>query len=76
VKESMPIYVCKLCEIKGKKVEFNRREDLRDHIKSVHRDHVERILSQLKPTKISKLKKRGVDPENWAAGYIIGILGC
>ena len=72
----MPIYVCKICELKGIKMEFTKREDLREHIKTQHREYVERILSNVSPVKLSKLKQRGVDPENWAAGYLIGILGC
>ena len=41
----MPIYMCKICEMQGKRVEFYKRDDLREHIKSVHPDYVERILS-------------------------------
>ena len=72
----MPIYVCRICEMQGKRIEFHKREELREHIKSAHSDYVNRILSQLSPKSIVKLKKRGIDPTNWAAGYIIGILGC
>lgn len=72
----LPIYVCKLCEIEGKKVEFNKRNDLREHIKAEHKAYVQRVLSNVSPVKLSKLQQRGVDPENWAAGYLIGVLGC
>ncbi len=72
----MSVYICKICDMQGKRVEFYKREDLREHIKSVHPDHVERIISRLNPQKIQNLRKRGIDPKNWAAGYIIGILGC
>jgi len=33
-----------------------------------------RVLSQLSKYKIEALKKKGIDPENWAAGWILSML--
>ena len=45
----------------------------RNHIKLKHKDKVKRIISQLSKRRIEGLKKRNIDPENWAAGYILGM---
>ena len=35
---------------------------------------VKYILSQLRLSKIKKLKKQGIDPENWAAGLFLAFM--
>jgi hypothetical protein len=40
-------------------------------VKSKHREQVKYILSQLRLSKIKKLEKQGIDPENWAAGLFL-----
>jgi len=50
---------CKICgEI------FLEWESAREHVKSKHREQVKYILSQLRLSKIKKLEKQGIDPEN------------
>ena len=66
----MPVmYVCPIC---GKS--FRRREVAREHIKREHRDEVIGLVSQLSERRIAGLRKRNIDPENWAAGYILSMM--
>lgn len=62
------IYRCPFCN-----EEFYRRDLAREHIKSRHQSFVRRVLSQLSPRKMEGLKKRNIDPENWAAGWILSM---
>jgi len=65
----MPIkYTCPICD-----KDFGSREAAIDHIKEAHRDHVNKLLSNLSERRIKGLKKRGIDPENWAAGYMLSM---
>jgi len=50
---------------------FFTRESAREHVKIKHPEKVRKILSNLRSSSIVNLEKRGVDPENWAAGYFI-----
>jgi hypothetical protein len=43
-------------------------------VKSKHREQVKYILSQLRLSKIKKLEKQGIDPENWAAGLFLAFM--
>jgi len=62
----MPICVCPYC---GEN--FRSWILARDHIKTEHRDQILKALSRLSERKIEALKERGVDPENWIAGFIL-----
>jgi hypothetical protein len=63
------LYVCPIC-----KKSFPSRILARDHVKTEHQDRVLEVLSQLPEYRIEALKKRGVDPENWAAGWLLSML--
>jgi len=66
----MPIvYICPIC-----REQFLRRDIAVEHIKEKHKEHVTRLLSQLTKRRIEGLLKRGINPENWAAGYILSML--
>jgi len=60
------IYICPICREK-----FFSKEKAREHVKTKHKEYVDRIVSQLSESRIKGLKKRNIDPENWAAGYIL-----
>jgi len=62
----MPICVCPYC---GEN--FQSWILARDHMKTEHRDRIREALSRLPKYRIEALKKRGVDPENWIAGWIL-----
>jgi uncharacterized C2H2 Zn-finger protein len=57
---------CPFC----KKV-FYERDLAIKHMKSEHSEEINKRLSQLPPWRIKNLKKRGVNPKNWIAGYIL-----
>lgn len=61
------IYVCPIC-----KKRFYNKKLARDHIKEAHPEKIREILSKVGEDKLRNLKKRGIDPENWAAGMILG----
>jgi len=53
---------------------FFSEEELREHIKTMHPEKIRYILSKLHPSEIENLKKRGIDPEEWALGYLIAYM--
>lgn len=59
-------HICPICE-----ETFYRRDLAIEHIKSKHPASVNRILSRLTQRKIERLRKRGIDPQNWATGCIL-----
>jgi transposase-like protein len=65
----LTIYRCPYC---GK--EFHCRDLARGHVKSKHREAVHQALSQLSQRKIERLRARNIDPENWAAGWILSMM--
>jgi len=66
----MPVeYLCPICRKR-----FLSRDIAREHIKSEHPERVKYMVSQLSPRRIKGLRKRNINPENWAAGYILSML--
>jgi len=49
---------------------FPIKELLKAHVKHRHRDKVQEFLKQLSEYKLRKLIEQGVDPEEWAAGWL------
>ncbi len=46
----------------------------REHIKKEHPELIDKVLSRMSKRKIENLKRRGVDPVNWAAGRIVSAM--
>jgi len=61
------VYICPIC-----KEQFYSRKLARDHIKKAHPEKIREVLSKIREDKRRNLEKRGIDPENWAAGMILG----
>ena len=55
---------CPFCEFQA------LATDMRDHVKSGHMDRVETLLKKTNQRSIDNLRRRGVDPVNWAAGLV------
>lgn len=63
----MPIdYICPICQ-----QWFTSQHTARDHIKEKHPRLVEEYVAGLTPKKLQGLTKRNIDPQNWAAGYLL-----
>jgi len=43
-------------------------------MKTAHSERIQYILSQLPPSEIENLKKQGIDPKEWALGYLIAYM--
>jgi len=50
---------------------FYQKEEARKHVKTEHPEIVQHILSRLRHTEIENLRKRNINPEDWAAGYFL-----
>jgi len=63
-------YSCPVCSAR-----FAEREAAREHIKAEHAELVQHVLSRLKSRRLRGLRSRNIDPENWAAGYVLSMYG-
>jgi hypothetical protein len=49
---------------------FHRKKLCKAHIKQRHGDKVQEFLKQMSEYKLKKLMEQGIDPEEWAAGWL------
>jgi uncharacterized C2H2 Zn-finger protein len=49
---------------------FPSKELCKAHIKQRHSDKVQEFLKQISEYKLKKLMGQGVDPEEWASGWL------
>jgi len=59
------LYRCPYCE-----QSFPSKELCKAHIKQRHGDKVQEFLKQMSEYKLKKLMEQGIDPEEWAAGWL------
>jgi uncharacterized Zn finger protein (UPF0148 family) len=60
-------YVCPYC-----RANISTRELAKTHVKQVHRDKIQELLSKISKHRLRNLTNKGVNPEEWAAGCIVG----
>jgi uncharacterized Zn finger protein (UPF0148 family) len=61
-------YVCPYCG-----ANILTRELAKTHVKQVHRDKIQELLSKIPKRRLMNLINKGINPEEWAAGYIVAM---
>ncbi len=61
-------YVCPYCG-----ANILTRELAKTHVKQVHRDKIQELLSKIPKRRLMNLINEGINPEEWAAGYIVAM---
>jgi uncharacterized protein (DUF2225 family) len=59
-------YVCPYCG-----ASILTRELAKIHVKQVHRDKIQELLLKILKLRLMNLINKGINPEEWAAGYIV-----
>jgi DNA-directed RNA polymerase subunit RPC12/RpoP len=61
-------YVCPYCG-----ANILTRELAKTHVKQFHRDKIQELLSKIPKRRLRNLTNKGINPEEWAAGYIVAM---
>jgi hypothetical protein len=61
-------YVCPFC-----KRAFEGRSAAREHVRVEHAERVRAVVSGLRERRLEGLRRRNIDPEEWAAGWLLSM---